>query len=84
MLSRSNDVIVLLGAGASAKAGIPVSGKMNEDIEEFLRVRPDWQDFANLYHFVKCSILYAASLRRENVSAHGNGPGCAHGNEPTR
>jgi hypothetical protein len=65
MLSRSNDVIVLLGAGASAKAGIPVSGKMTDDIEEFLRLRPDWQGFANLYHFVKCSILYAASLRRE-------------------
>ena len=65
MVSRSNDVIVLLGAGASAKAGIPVSRKMIDDIEEFLRVRLDWQNFAELYHFVKCSIVYAASLRRE-------------------
>jgi hypothetical protein len=65
MISRSNDVIVLLGAGASAKAGIPVSRKMVEDIEAFLRVRQDWKDFAELYHFVKCSIVYAASLRRE-------------------
>jgi len=65
MVSRSNDVIVLLGAGASAKAGIPVSRKMIDDIEEFLRMRPDWQSFAELYHFVKCSIVYAASLRRD-------------------
>ena len=69
MLSRSNDVIVLLGAGASAKAGIPVSRKMTEDIEDFLHTRSDWQGFAELYHFVKCSIHYAAALRRENDPA---------------
>ena len=31
---RDDDIIFLLGAGASADAGIPVSKKMVEDIEK--------------------------------------------------
>ena len=35
-MSRSRDIIFLLGAGASAEAGIPVSGQMIHLVEKSL------------------------------------------------
>src|SRR5439155_20647267 len=61
MISRSNDTILLLGAGASVDAGIPASQTMIEKIEGLLV--KDWQEFRDLYFLVKSSILYIPGLR---------------------
>ena len=59
----SKDIIFLLGAGASAEAGIPTSAKMIEHIEELLINNNTWKTYLELYNHVKSAIQYAAGLR---------------------
>ncbi len=59
MMSRSKDIIFLLGAGASAEAGIPVSGEMISLVEESLNSGTE----AGLYHHVKSAIHFSAGLK---------------------
>jgi SIR2-like domain len=63
MTSKSKDIIFLLGAGASAEAAIPPSGKMIDKIEELLDDDPDWRPFLALYNHIKSAIHYAAGLK---------------------
>ena len=63
MTSRSKDIIILLGAGASAEAGIPVSSRMIGSVEENLRSRDDWSEFGQLYNHVKSAIHFSAGLK---------------------
>jgi hypothetical protein len=62
MISRNKDIIFLLGAGASAEAGIPPSGDMIRRIEALLQGNSDWKKFLRLYHHIKSAIHYAAGL----------------------
>jgi hypothetical protein len=62
MISRNKDIIFLLGAGASAEAGIPPSGDMIRRIEALLQENSDWKKFLRLYHHIKSAIHYAAGL----------------------
>jgi hypothetical protein len=59
MMSRARDIIFLLGAGASAEADIPVSGKMIELVEKSLT---DEKEMA-LYNHVKSAIHFSAGLK---------------------
>lgn len=63
MSSRSKDIIFLLGAGASAEAGIPTSSEMIDKIERLLREDQKWIPYRDLYHHVKSAIYYSAGLR---------------------
>jgi hypothetical protein len=63
MTSRSKDIIFLLGAGASAEAGIPVSSQMIQSVEEHVRSRDDWRGFRQLYNHVKSAIHFSAGLK---------------------
>ena len=65
MTSKSKDIIFLLGAGASAEADIPPSGKMIDDIEALLtnKDRTDWTPYYILYNHIKSAIYYAAGLK---------------------
>lgn len=63
MTSRSKDIIFLLGAGASAEAGIPTSADMIKRIEEKLKKDSKWAEHADLYNHVKSAIYYSAGLR---------------------
>lgn len=65
MNSRYKDIIFLLGAGASAEAGISTSGKMIKEIEDLLKSHGEWKPFTELYHHIKSAIHYAAGLRGE-------------------
>jgi len=62
MISRYKDIIFLLGAGASAEAGIPTSGEMVNKIEALLREDSRWQEYGKLYNHIKSAIYYAAGL----------------------
>jgi hypothetical protein len=71
MTSKSKDIIFLLGAGASAEADIPPSGRMIDYIEDLLNKETDWKDYLRLYHHIKSAIHYAAGLKgqfREGVA----------------
>jgi len=65
-MNRSKDVVLLLGAGASADAGIPVSAQMITELESsFIDERQK-----ALYHHVKSAIYFASGLKgkfSENV-----------------
>ncbi len=63
MKSRSTDIIFLLGAGASADAGIPPSAPMIEEIEDLLQSNAHWKPYKTLYDHVRSAIHYAAGLR---------------------
>ncbi len=60
---KRNDVILLLGAGASVEASIPDSGKMVDKIEELVSGKdPKWNQFESLYRYIRSSIFYADGL----------------------
>ena len=62
-MNRSQDLVILLGAGASAEAGIPPSASMIRNLERLLKDDASWQPFAALYNHVKSSIYYSSGLR---------------------
>lgn len=62
MKSKSKDIIVLLGAGASVEAGVPASAKMIDEIERLL-ASEEWKGFKDLYHHIKAAIHYAAGIK---------------------
>ena len=63
MSSRSKDIIVLLGAGASAEAGIPTAADMIDRIQRLLVDDERWKPFLKLYQHVRSAIYYSAGLR---------------------
>ena len=58
---RKDEVIVLLGAGASVDAGIPHSAAMVEKIEKSLS--GEWTAFRDLYNYVRSAIFYADGIQ---------------------
>ena len=58
---RKDEVLVLLGAGASVDAGIPHSAMMVLEIERALE--PEWSEYKDLYNFVRSAIFYADGIR---------------------
>lgn len=66
---RDNDVILLLGAGCSYKAGIPMSEGMLLELHGKLQDDPDWKQHYNLYCNLRGLILRAdAKLGKFNES----------------
>lgn len=62
MQFRKDEVIFLLGAGASVDAGIPASCGMINKLEVLLKT-PSWEGFAPLYNYVKSAIIYADGIK---------------------
>ncbi len=60
---KKDEVLVLLGAGASVDAGIPHASAMVQEIEKALERENDWKDFRNLYNYVRSAIFYADGIR---------------------
>lgn len=58
---KKDEVIVLLGAGASVDAGIPHSAAMVAQIEKALTA--DWKEFRDLYNYVRSAIFYADGIQ---------------------
>ncbi|MHB8655705.1 MAG: SIR2 family protein [Terriglobia bacterium] len=58
---KKDEVIVLLGAGASVDAGVPHSGAMVEQIERALK--DEWREFKDLYNYVRSAIFFADGIQ---------------------
>ncbi|MCA3052438.1 MAG: hypothetical protein ING54_05190, partial [Rhodocyclaceae bacterium] len=58
---KKDEVIVLLGAGASVDAGIPHSAEMVRQIEKL--IENEWNQFKDLYNYVRSAIFYADGIR---------------------
>ncbi len=60
---KRNEIIILLGAGASVEAGIPDSNKMVHEIERLVSNDSDeWSCFRDLYRYIRSAIFYADGL----------------------
>lgn len=59
---RENEIIFLLGAGASIEAKIPGSIGMIDDIEKFIETKEDWIRFKKLYCYIKSSIYHGEGI----------------------
>ena len=60
---KHNEIILLLGAGASVEAGIPDSNAMVREIEDAVSGDdPRWSRFRDLYRYIRSSIFYADGL----------------------
>lgn len=58
---KKDEVIVLLGAGASVDAGIPHSAHMVQQIETL--IANEWKEYCDLYNYVRSAIFYADGIR---------------------
>jgi hypothetical protein len=58
---KRDEVLVILGAGASVDAGIPHSAEMVRQIEAALE--QDWKPYKDLYNYVRSAIFYADGIR---------------------
>lgn len=61
---KRDEIILLLGAGASVEADIPDSSRMVQKIERLVSDdnNRDWSVFRDLYRYVRSSIFYADGL----------------------
>lgn len=60
---KRNEVVFLLGAGASVEAKIPHSMAMIDRIEKMVGSDGDeWSGFRDLYHYIRSAIYYADGL----------------------
>ena len=59
---KRDEIILLLGAGASVEASIPDSSKMIDEIETLVESNPEWGDYKELYRYVRSSIFFADGL----------------------
>ena len=74
---RGDDVLVLLGAGASVDAHLLASMDMTKELENNLtsadpKISKKWGKYKDLYKAVKSSILYGNHLTSESVSESKN------------
>ena len=60
---KRDEIILLLGAGASVEADIPDSNDMVREIENVVsNGDSDWSHFKNLYRYIRSSVFYADGL----------------------
>lgn len=60
---KEDEILVLLGAGASCDAGIKNSTQIISDIEAQLKSNSDWKIFSELYNYLK-SVYYQKQLHK--------------------
>ncbi len=58
-----DEIVVLLGAGASVDAEIPDSNKMVQEIERLVTSDDRWSQFKDLYYYIRSSVYYAEGLK---------------------
>lgn len=66
MKFKKDEIIFLFGAGISADAGIPTSGKMLEDVENFVKTNQEWKDYKDLYFLIKSGVQFSYGIRGES------------------
>ena len=63
MAFKKDELIFLLGAGASVEAGIPASYGMISELEDLLNTDNEWKIYAPVYHFIKSAVIYADGIQ---------------------
>ncbi|MCB1282217.1 MAG: hypothetical protein KDB18_11920, partial [Salinibacterium sp.] len=63
---KRNEVLLLLGAGASVDADIPHARAMVQKIEELVNnctPTGDWGRYRDLFHYVRSAVVYAHGIQ---------------------
>ena len=60
---KRDELVLLLGAGASVEAGVPHSKGMIERLENLVSSESEWVNYRPLYHYVKSAVLFADGMR---------------------
>lgn len=60
---KNDEVIILLGAGASVDAKIPHSAEMIQRVENLIRDNEKWQKFKELYNYMRSSIYHSFGIQ---------------------
>ncbi len=71
MSIKKDEIIILVGAGASADAGIPVTSQMVLDVEKFIdkdTKDKEWQQFKDLYFLVKSCVEFSYGIQGKHVN----------------
>ena len=64
MIFRRDEIVVLLGAGASVEAGIPDSHQMVSEIESRIdEGATRWREYKELYRLLRSSVYYGDGLK---------------------
>lgn len=63
MFFNKDEIIFLLGAGASFDAKIPISDEMIKKVERLILTDQKWKEYKNLYYLVKSAIIYADGVQ---------------------
>jgi len=59
---KGEQIMFLLGAGASVEAKIPISNQMVNEIEKLILNDSDWKPYKGLYYYLKSSIHYSEGI----------------------
>ncbi|MYF10109.1 MAG: hypothetical protein F4229_03805 [Gammaproteobacteria bacterium] len=59
---KHDELVVLLGAGASVEAGIPDSNEMVRRVEKET-TEGEWRDYLELFRYLRSSVFYADGLK---------------------
>ena len=62
MIFEADEIIFLLGAGASADAKLLTSADMIKSLESCLNEQKGWQGYQGLYHCIKSGIFYGEGV----------------------
>ena len=62
---NSDEIIFLLGAGASYEAKIPISSQMINELENLFKEN-EWEKYKNLYYCLKSGIQYGFGIINKN------------------
>ena len=60
---KRDELVLLLGAGASVEAGVPHSKGMVEKLEGLVGSESEWSRFGPLYHYIKSAVLFADGIK---------------------
>ena len=55
--------MILIGAGCSYDAGMPISKTMVDELEKLLQSEDTWKEYSMFYHLVKSAILYSDGIQ---------------------
>ncbi|MBB6613007.1 SIR2 family protein [Pontibacter sp. Tf4] len=59
---KGEHLLFLFGAGASVDANIPISNHMVTHIEKLIDEKEEWQQYKDLYYYLKSSIHYSDGI----------------------
>jgi len=60
---KNDEIVILLGAGASVDANIPHSAEMIGKIENLIKDNDKWKDYKELYDYIRSSIYYSYGIQ---------------------